>query len=317
VSALCVILGCRIRGRHQSACEDDQCPGCVPRTTDGAFACEACAQRARGHLRIIVETAPDARLVAAGLVRRGGGGGSGKPGSRPPLNDGATDALTEVQATITTLARDIAETRGLTVPRSGHQLDPIVVAARWLTGQVEWLTHAVDGHEPRCIGAFAEIAACAGRVRGVVDGAPGRKYLGPCGARLCGLCGIVEQDHVCEGDIPVWTCEGDVHVRPGAEQGTCRSCGARVDRQARQEWLDEQVADRAYRAAHIADAYRINVNTIRSWAERGRLVPHGQDRLGRPLYLVGDVRELAREAADRRMANETRRARREAAEMGA
>jgi hypothetical protein len=36
----------------------------------------------------------------------------GKPGSRPPLNDGATDVVHEVQNMITTLARDIAETRG-------------------------------------------------------------------------------------------------------------------------------------------------------------------------------------------------------------
>lgn len=94
------------------------CCVCERPTLDG-YACATCTRRAGERLTAVVALAPDARLVAAGLVRRGGGGSSGKPGSRPPLNDGATDALAEVQNTLTTLARDIAETRGLTLGRDG------------------------------------------------------------------------------------------------------------------------------------------------------------------------------------------------------
>lgn len=86
------------------------------RPTPDGWVCTGCTSRAAGHLAAIAELAGDARLVAAGLVRRGGGGGSGKPGSRPPLNDGALDALDEIQNLITTLARDIAETRGVSYP---------------------------------------------------------------------------------------------------------------------------------------------------------------------------------------------------------
>jgi hypothetical protein len=78
--------------------------------------CARCTSRAAGHLAAIIELAPDARLTARGLVRRGSGSGGGKPGSRPPLNDGATDTLDAVQSTLTTLARDIAEMRGIEIP---------------------------------------------------------------------------------------------------------------------------------------------------------------------------------------------------------
>jgi hypothetical protein len=92
------------------------CCVCGNRPAYEALACAPCGNRAADRLAAIAELAPDARLVAAGLVRRGAGGSSGKPGSRPPLNDGATDALTEVVNTLTTLARDIAEMRGIEIP---------------------------------------------------------------------------------------------------------------------------------------------------------------------------------------------------------
>lgn len=96
---------------------DTLCAVCEKRPTPDGYACQGCASKAASHLAAIIELAPDARLVAAGLVRRGRGGAGGKPGSRPPLNDGATDVLDEVQSTLTTLARDIAETRGIEIPR--------------------------------------------------------------------------------------------------------------------------------------------------------------------------------------------------------
>lgn len=116
---LCALPTCRIRGRHLPTCEADErhpCSGCLPRVADDGLVCATCERRAEEHLRNIVRLTPDARLVAAGLVRRGTGGGSGKPGSQSPGNDGAMDAMDAVQSALTTLARDIAETRGITIP---------------------------------------------------------------------------------------------------------------------------------------------------------------------------------------------------------
>ena len=119
MTGLCQIPGCRIRNRHLPACADDDCRGCLPRDAEG-LACDVCVNRAADRLAEIIALTPDARLVAAGLVRRGAEGGSGKPASRPPLNDGATDTLDEVQNALTTIARDIAETRGLAFGSDGR-----------------------------------------------------------------------------------------------------------------------------------------------------------------------------------------------------
>ena len=114
----CMIPTCRIRGRHLPACEGD-CGGCLPRVADEGLICDACLARVERHLAEIQRLAPDARLVAQGLVRRGTGGGSGKPASRPPLNVDAVDALDAVTNTLTTIAREIADVRGLTFGSDG------------------------------------------------------------------------------------------------------------------------------------------------------------------------------------------------------
>jgi hypothetical protein len=129
-----------------------------------------------------------------------------------------------------------------------------------------------------------------------------------------------------------------VYARDGAPAGHCRTCGATVDTDERRKWLDAEVRSRAFRAAEIASAYGINVKTIRSWAtERqarydhsgtqveaarpAKLHVHGWDRDGRPLFLVGDVLDLAAVDAARREQARAERARRaaarETAEMGA
>jgi hypothetical protein len=90
----------------------EMCHVCTQRPTPDGYACQHCTGRAAGHLAAIIELTPDARLVAAGLVRRGGCGGGGKPGSRPPLNDGATDTLQEAEKDLIGWVRVICEQRG-------------------------------------------------------------------------------------------------------------------------------------------------------------------------------------------------------------
>lgn len=292
----------------------DTCVRCGRPTADG-YADNGCANRATTNLAAIIDLAPDARLVAAGLVRRGGGSSGGKPASRPPLNDAATDALGEVQNTLTTLARDIAETRGLHQPRALGQ-DPVVVAARWLGQQVEWLRHAVDGTEPYAVRAYDEIEACAGRLRGMVNGPAEQRYLGPCGAPT--RVDVTTFDQLPGSQlVDAAPCEGDVYARGGAKHGTCRTCGATVATDERRAWLDGEVRGHAFRASQIAGAYGVNVNTIRSWHARGQLVAHGHDPDGRPLFNVGDVLDLAAADAARRAGEQAKRARRAAAREAA
>jgi hypothetical protein len=213
--------------------------------------------------------------------------------------------------------------------------DPLIAAAQFLQAQLPWLAHATDEQGgPYAASVFAEIRDCASRMRAVVEGPADRRYLGPCGAWIQLTIRNGEEILASAGQ----ECEGDVYARDGAPAGHCRTCGATVDTDARRKWLDAEVRSRAFRAAEIASAYGINVKTIRSWAtERqarydhsgtqveaarpAKLHVHGWDRDGRPLFLVGDVLDLAAVDAARREQARAERARRaaarETAEMGA
>jgi hypothetical protein len=115
---LCMIPNCRQRNRHLPACTND-CPGCLPRLAVDGIVCDQHVRWAAESLAEIIALTDDARAVAAGLVRHGSGGG-GKPGSRSPGNDDAMDALDAVSNALTTMARAIADERGLTFSTDGR-----------------------------------------------------------------------------------------------------------------------------------------------------------------------------------------------------
>lgn len=284
-----------------------QCVRCERPTADG-YACTPCANRAAGQLRTIADLTEAARDVAHGFSRRGGGGASGKPGSRSPANDDALDVLHEVTDTLRSRIKLIEEERGFeivsTLSDGGLVPDPLVQAATALCGQLEWLRHTLWADE-----GLSEIEECSRMIRWCVDGPAPKRYLGPCG--MTWDVGVIE-----DRDRTL-TCEGDVYVRPGGDYGTCRTCGARHESKARQAWLDGEVRSHAYTAAEIAAAYPIKANTIRQWLARGLLVAHGEME-GRPLLNLGEVLDLAAgDAARREEARARRAAAREAAEMGA
>jgi hypothetical protein len=118
MTQLCAIPGCRIKGRHLPSC-DGKCDGCLPRLADEGLCCDTHVRWAAESLAEIIALTDDARAVAAGLVRHGSGGG-GKPGSRSPGNDDAMDALDAVSNALTTMARAIADERGLTFGTDGR-----------------------------------------------------------------------------------------------------------------------------------------------------------------------------------------------------
>jgi hypothetical protein len=126
VTQLCAIPDCRQRNRHLPTCTDD-CLGCLPRIATEGLICDVDMARPERWLAEIIALTPDARRKAYGLVRHGSGGG-GKPGSRSPGNDDAMDALDAVSNALTTMARAIADERGLTFGtdgRSGRLRSPL------------------------------------------------------------------------------------------------------------------------------------------------------------------------------------------------
>lgn len=170
--------------------------------------------------------------------------------------------------------------------------DPIVLAARFLADHVEWMRHRPADQ----VREFLEdIDACHRTVLGIAKGPQDRRYLGPCGAELPTM----------EGRNPE-ECDGEVYARAHADTGHCQACGAGYPVKERREWLDGLVGEYNYQAKWLADAFGISVDTIRSWARRGKLAAHGHDQDGYPLYNAAEVKELDRQARERKAERERR-----------
>jgi hypothetical protein len=210
--------------------------------------------------------------------------------------------------------------------------DPLIAAAQFLVTQLDWLRHARDEQGgPYAASVFAEIRDCAARLRATVEGPADRRYLGPCGATW-DIGTLADRDQTL-------TCEGDVYGVAGAQTGRCRTCRTEYRQADRRIWLDEQVSgsDLAWTARGIADALSINVKTVRAWATphtsySGEVLHEAKLRTyyrlgehivpwaeidpslpeavrksiaagrGPRLHYVGEVRQLAKEVAERRAA---------------
>lgn len=330
---------------------ENLCACCGKPLADGAYACVTCGITKPGEqLRQIADMTPAARDVAHGLSRRGGGGAGGKPGSRLPLDLGATSRLDAVEVVLTKWINHIGPIRGHTRPWFTHTGDPIGIAATWLTAHLEWMRHRPD-QEPdedgNTWGAqqfLADIAAAARVVAGIARGPAEQRYLGPCGALVVENYERTEHDGIIDESATTRECDGDIYAREGAPTGYCRTCGADVPTDLRRAWLDDEVRAHAFTARDIADAHGINVKTIRTWATRGLLASYwrtgaglvtpwidpvldpalkGDDmetRLGQisdeiqarggRLHYVGDVLDLAAADAARRAEEQAKRARR-------
>lgn len=284
------------------------CVRCGRPTLDG-YACTPCTGRAAAQLAEIRDMVGAARDIATGQARHGGTGGSGKPGSRMPLDLGATARLDAVERELTGWARHVIETRGGGIAFPPDE-DRISVLANWLDSHLEWMRHRAEVDE-----FLTDVEACLRVVRGLARGPAPQRYLGPCGAVDPDAIGV----HASDGSLayaddpmptnvqPLAPCDGDVYAREGASSGRCRVCSAEWSSATRRAWLDAEARSWAYTATEIADAYPIKANTIRQWLSRGLLTTHGE-LSGRPLMLLGDVLDLAAGDAARREEARSRRA---------
>jgi len=293
------------------------CVTCGRPQSGTAYVCPRCAGRARGDLLRLASLASelDVTIARQGRAGDGGRGGDDEP---LPVDLGAAEQAWAVTNTVTTWIRDVARARGVTalryprtpgptcrtnagvpacghrsclaIARSGQPLDGLAEAIRWLAGQVEWIRHQPDAGQ-----ALDELAdACAVAVR-IVDRRAPRWYAGPCGA-------VPVDGHT--------ACPQDLYAAPGATVVRCGACGARYDAAGRREWLLAEARDYRFHAEMIGRALAalgldVTPARVRVWAARGHIVAHGSEQAGqrtRPLYRVGDVEDVARRMAARRVA---------------
>jgi len=293
------------------------CPLCGKPIHDNAYICGPCGQTLTKALNHIADLHAELDVTLTRQARIGSTNAAPPPEDAPekdaknvefwgvavqqnPFHVGASKVAHDVGNTITTWARVILEERGMELPPIpeppiGPVCNPteckhesctvirwhvkdseITHAARFIAAHVWWLRHRPEAPE-----AYSDLVAIASQLERIIDQPPTLKYAGPCNI-----------------------CRKDLYAREGAGKVECRPCGMTYDMAGRREWLLECAEDRLERASLIAQAVTdlgspISADRIRKWAQRSQLIPHATDRLGRPLYRIGDVLDLLR--------NDTRR----------
>lgn len=114
----------------------------------------------------------------------------------------------------------------------------------------------------------------------------------------------------CGAELPGgMACRRDLYADTEQPFVTCPKCRTRWPVAERRARLLASAEDALENAATIATAltrldHPVTADRIYKWKERGRLVQHGTDRRGAPLYRLGDVVDLL--AADMQKAEERR-----------
>lgn len=224
-----------------------------------------------------------------------------------PFNPGTAQRAYAAINTITTWARHVTEERGhgpqrpaamvgplcragwgcthdtCTVIRARTVPHPAARAALFLLDQLDWLRHRIEA-----VDALDELAAAAATLRRVVDSPPPVQYAGPC---------WVELD---DG-----RCEFELYAHAGSASVKCGGCGVVHQVPQRRGWLLDEAENVLGHAAMLAAALSaldrpVTSSMIRNYADRGRIVAHGHDERGRPLYRVGDVLDVLADIARRK-----------------
>lgn len=210
-----------------------------------------------------------------------------------PYDARAGHAAAELKNTLATWARVLAGEQG--PPPHGpscrrcdhgsckairwHDLpaDTLTAIAAWLAARAQRFRHHPAGAEAR-----EDITGSVHRARRAVDRAPDLLYAGPCDG-----------------------CGEALYTRPGRPTVTCRTCELDYDSAARRDWLlrslDDYLAN-SQQAARLVGYLGITVpdSTIRWYAMKQRILAHGLDQDGRPLYRLGDIVRTYLESPKRR-----------------
>lgn len=151
-----------------------------------------------------------------------------------------------------------------------------VSMSAWLMWRVDALAAQPD------IDSAQQLVRVVQKAEYVIDRPPERTYAGPCD-----------------------DCGRDLYAEHSKQTVICHHCGISYDLAARRQWLLRVVNDRLATATEIARALTslelpVTAERIRQWKHRERIDVVSHDRLGRPLFRVGDIVELLHEHTHQR-----------------
>lgn len=188
---LCGAPRCRIPGRHDDACDRQDCGGCLrARAADGLRLCPHCTRR------IATDAVEAARLWYEVGEQLAAGGSTGVPVANPHpglvISPRAVAMRAEIRHTLASWVRLVSEDRGIALPadESQHALGAYVARhAEWLAAQefageaadelrtlrsTAWAVAYPEGVSIRHIGPCPELedgALCPGNVRAIMRAA--------------------------------------------------------------------------------------------------------------------------------------------------
>ena len=226
-----------------------------------------------------------ARALAAGpdvtadldvtLSRQTSRAAGGRTSAIPlPYDARASEAGWVLRSALTGWVRQLQEAQPEPWPA-----DTAASMAAWLSARLSRLIR-----HPAATEAHGEITAAVRGAQRVTDRPAERQFAGRCPA-----------------------CGEALYAKPGASRVQCRRDGCRadaVDVATQRDAMLGRLADQLMPAHQAADvltrlAAPLSAATVRQWAKRGRITPHGHDAAGHPLYRVSDVRELLVEKLQR------------------
>ncbi|UGT65305.1 hypothetical protein LTT66_18215 [Nocardia gipuzkoensis] len=221
-----------------------ECVACS-RATE-MFLCWECTKTLKSRLDSVKWLASELDLTLARQARVTSPGDriGGTPEQPLPFQPAAGDTAWVLHNTLSTWARDLCETRGITYlplgylpplppgfmgplrrgERFEHHVQPDFIDST--SGIAAWLAHyvtAISGSESagEC---FEEISAAVAAAHRAIDRPPGRMYIGPCREELSGI-----------------YCEADIYVTIGHAEARCPMCGTTHMVEERRDMLREQV----------------------------------------------------------------------------
>ena len=161
--------------------------------------------------------------------------------------------------------------------------------AQWLSTNL----YARVVKDPVCVRLLWELRILVPQAETAIDRPPDQWYAGQCKAAVRRT-----------ADNPDGVCTNDIYANAASAVIQCSECKTTHDIQARRALLLAAVDDVLATATEIARAVHLHQTPLTAamiwkWAHRGRLVKRAKTAAGDPLYRMGDVLALARDAVAR------------------